>query len=117
MAEVRRDYRQRRKPKEPPIDPEQDSLAIEQKIDWHSFSDEELEAIQAFAEAAQRRHNAALRADEQLILRESSSDSEIRDATPLSASLRLRGGPLTENGRGLPEVFIGQTLDRTPTRS
>jgi hypothetical protein len=43
------------KPKERPSDPEQDSRHIEQKMDWPSFSDEELEAIQAFAVAAEKR--------------------------------------------------------------
>ena len=45
---------------EPPSDPEQDSRHqdsrhIEHKMDWPSFSDEELEAIQAFAVAAEKR--------------------------------------------------------------
>jgi hypothetical protein len=43
------------KPKDPPSDPEQDTRGIEHKIDWRSFSDEELEAIEAFATAAQKR--------------------------------------------------------------
>jgi hypothetical protein len=43
------------KPKEPPSDPEHESRYIERKIDWGSFSDEEIAAIEAFAVAAQKR--------------------------------------------------------------
>jgi hypothetical protein len=35
-------------------------------IDWHSLSDEELDAIEAFALAAQRRHDAT--AEEKLMV-------------------------------------------------
>jgi hypothetical protein len=41
---------------------------VVQQIDWASLSDEELEAIEAFALAAQRRLNAAPKVEEQMML-------------------------------------------------
>jgi hypothetical protein len=41
---------------------------VVQRIEWSSLSDEELEAIEAFALAAQRRLNGAPKAEEQLML-------------------------------------------------
>lgn len=48
-------------------DPDQ-PIHVVQQIDWALLSDEELEAIEAFALAAQRRLNAAPKAEEQLML-------------------------------------------------
>ena len=48
-------------------DPDQ-PIRVVQQIDWALLSDEELEAIEAFALAAQRRLNAAPKAEEQLML-------------------------------------------------
>jgi hypothetical protein len=49
-------------------DSDQPIQHIVHQIDWPSLSDEELEAIEAFALAAQRRLNAAPKAEEQLML-------------------------------------------------
>jgi hypothetical protein len=43
-------------------------IHVVRRIDWASLSDEELEAIEAFALAAQRRLTAATKAEEQLML-------------------------------------------------
>jgi hypothetical protein len=51
-------------------DPDQ-PIHVVQQIDWALLSDEELEAIEAFALAAQRRLNAAPKAEEQLMLENS----------------------------------------------
>ena len=48
-------------------DPDQPIQHVVQRIDWESLSDGELEAIEAFALAAQRRLNAAPKAEEQLM--------------------------------------------------
>ena len=48
-------------------DPDQ-PIRVVQRIDWASLSDEELEAIEAFALAAQRRLNAAPKVEEQMML-------------------------------------------------
>jgi hypothetical protein len=48
-------------------DPDQ-PIHVVQQIDWALLSDEELEAIEAFALAAQRRLNAAPKAEEQLMM-------------------------------------------------
>jgi hypothetical protein len=48
-------------------DPDQ-PIHVVQQIDWALLSDEELEAIEAFALAAQRRLNTAPKAEEQLML-------------------------------------------------
>ena len=48
-------------------DPDQ-PIRVVQRIDWASLSDEELEAIEAFALAAQRRLTAATKAEEQLMI-------------------------------------------------
>ena len=43
-------------------------IHVVRRIDWASLSDEELEAIEAFALAAQRRLTAATKAEEQLMI-------------------------------------------------
>jgi hypothetical protein len=48
-------------------DPDQ-PIHVVRRIDWASLSDEELEAIEAFALAAQRRLNAAPKVEEQMML-------------------------------------------------
>ena len=48
-------------------DPDQ-SIHVVRRIDWALLSDEELEAIEAFALAAQRRLNAAPKVEEQMTL-------------------------------------------------
>ena len=48
-------------------DPDQ-PIHVVRRIDWALLSDEELDAIEAFALAAQRRLNAAPKAEEQLML-------------------------------------------------
>jgi Bacteriophage Sf6, terminase small subunit-like len=48
-------------------DPDQ-PIRVVQRINWTSLSDEELEAIEAFALAAQRRLNAAPKVEEQMTL-------------------------------------------------
>ena len=47
-------------------DPDQPIRHVVQRIEWSSLSDEEIEAIEAFALAAQRRLNAAREAEEQM---------------------------------------------------
>ena len=48
-------------------DPDQ-PIRVVQRIDWASLSDEELDAIEAFALAAQRRLNASPKVEEQMML-------------------------------------------------
>jgi len=49
-------------------DPSRNFARAARRIDWASLSDEELEAIEAFALAAQRRLTAATKAEEQLMI-------------------------------------------------
>ena len=44
------------KPKEPPVQPGHEAEPVEARMAWDAFSTEELAAIEAFALAAQKRH-------------------------------------------------------------
>jgi hypothetical protein len=61
-------------------DPYQPIRHVVQRIDWNSLSDEELDAIEAFALAAQRRLNAAPKSEEQLMPETGPSVRQAEDA-------------------------------------